>query len=822
MSSHPEYARKIALAVTLAVMLSAVVIIADQQASDAETAILSQGTEGNIDWKITEDDRLILSKNPSADSGVMNNYPYPTKPGWENGAGWYWVKSVIIEPGVTTIGDSAFCRSGIESVSIPDTVTSIGMAAFKLCDRLETVSIPDSVTNISMYAFSNCKSLWLIIMPATVTTVGERAFAENSSINTLCFTGNEWGIASMGREAFSFSTLYNDASCKVYSIGNIADGRLDGHCGDRTTLTYEETEDETGWSYYNDIGWKIDGKTLTIKRPFWKVDGIMGDFYDQRPPWESAGGWSDVTNIVVKEGVIDIGACAFKGCKNIVTLTIAADLRYYGDEAFAGCISVKEITFTGDTWDCCEYTYNVFDLGERDSPVRCIVYSNLNIARNELEIMSNEFTSFEYRITPVDGNIRWSIDGSTLTLSKAPSAESGDMRDYSYAYPQLERPTWEYDRAWRGVNKVVIEDGVTSIGDGAFCQNTQIRSVVIPGSVTEIGVSAFEGCTALKTVGLQGSELSIISESAFMGCKSLSGFVIPDSVSTIGRSAFFGCSSLEDITIPDSVERISPYAFYHCSSLKSVSLCGPVKTIGVMAFSGCSSLKSIVLPGTVTKIDGDAFSLCTSLEEINIPSSVTSVGKQAFMGCSALTYVEITTLDSIGEKAFYGCYGLKEIVYNGNWKVKSIGADAFSLGLREKATCLVSSKANSADGMLDEFCGSSTEFTYVDIDRTVKFTWVNYDGTVLQKDENVPVRDIPVYSGPTPVHPEGLTFCGWSESFDEEWNLVETAMFQEGDLEDIGGNSEDGSGSFLDRVMDVLSNVIDWILNLFNKWIPAI
>ena len=831
MSSHPEYIRKIAFAVTLAVMLSAVVIIADQQASDAETAIQSQGTEGNIDWKITEDDVLILSKNPSANNGVMNNYSYNTDPGWVRGAGWNWVRNVIIEPEVTTIGDYAFDGSAIESISIPNTVTSIGLYAFKDCKQLETVTIPDSVTNITKYAFTRCNSLWFVMMPSTVTTIGERVFSECTSMKTLCFTGNEWGITSIGRDAFSFSSLYKDVSCKVYSVGNIADGKLDDCCGKWTTLTYEEAEDETGWSYYYDIGWKIDGNTLTVKKPLWKAIGIMDDFYEQRPPWESADGWSNVTNIVVKEGVYDIGAYAFYGCKNIVTITIGADLHRYGPEAFAGCTSVREIAFTGEEWGRDEYCDDVFNLGEKDSPVSCIVYSDLNIARGKLDEMSSGYTSFEYKITPMDGNIRWSIDDRTLTLSRAPSAESGDMKDYSYTYPLLERPTWEYDRAFREVTKVVIKDGVTSIGEGAFYQCSQIRSVVIPGSVTEIGKSAFQECSRLRTVDIQGSGLSVISEGAFTSCTSLSGFVIPDSVSRIERSAFFGCSSLEYISIPELVESIAPYSFYHCSSLKSVSIDGPVQTIGVMAFCGCSSLQSFVIPDTVFRINGDAFARCTSLKEINIPSSVTSVGEQAFMGCSALTHIDITSLKTIGENAFLGCTGLKEIVYNDDWKVESIGANAFNLGSNQKAvgripcekvSCLVSSKGNSADGMLDESGGDSAQFTYVDIDRTVKCTWVNYDGTVLQNDENVPARDLPAYSGLTPVHPDGLTFCGWSESFDADWNLVETAVFQEGELENLGGDSEDGSGSFLDRVMNVLSDIIDWILNLFHEMVPAI
>ena len=217
------------------------------------------------------------------------------------------------------------------------------------------------------------------------------------------------------------------------------------------------------------------------------------------------------------------------------------------------------------------------------------------------------FSMFPFAVTAVEivdsgscgENVTWTLDGNgTLTISGM-----GDMDNDVYFYRK------------GNIKTVIIEPGVTSIGDGAFFNCTGLTSVTIPDSVTRIGYSAFEGCTGLTSV------------------------TIPDSVTSIGDSAFFYCTGLTSVTISDSVTSIGRAAFSVCAGLTSVTIGNSVTSIGVSAFAGCEGLTSVTIPDSVTSIGGGAFRGCTGLTSVTIPDSVTSIGYVAFYGCDLLTDV---------------------------------------------------------------------------------------------------------------------------------------------------------------------------------------
>ena len=258
-------------------------------------------------------------------------------------------------------------------------------------------------------------------------------------------------------------------------------------------------------------------------------------------------------------------------------------------------------------------------------------------------------------------------------------------------------------RAFAGntnITSVIIPDSVTSIGDYAFedcsslteikfkdiasyCQInglgnvdkskvyigeqklTEMTSIVIPDGVTSIGYGAFYGCSSLTSITIPDSVTSIDNR-AFYGCSSLTSITIPDGVTNIGGFAFHNCSKLTSITIPDSVTSIGDYAFRYCSSLESITIPDSMTSIGEYAFYNCSSLTSITIPSSVTSIRQGAFQDCSSLTSINLPDGVTSIGRYAFNGCSSLTSITIPdSVKFIGNSAFYNCRLLTDITYEG-------------------------------------------------------------------------------------------------------------------------------------------------------------
>ena len=203
-------------------------------------------------------------------------------------------------------------------------------------------------------------------------------------------------------------------------------------------------------------------------------------------------------------------------------------------------------------------------------------------------------------------DLRWHLtDNAVLTISG-----KGKMYDYSYD----NRAPWDnYNK--RIIKRIIIGDGITTIGSSAFRNCFALNSVTIPNSVRTIGAYAFYNCSALTSV------------------------TIPNSVTTIGNHAFFGCSALTSVTIPNSVTEIGYSTFGDCSALTSVTIPNSVTEISYSTFGDCSALTSVTIPNSVTEIGSDAFSKCTNLQKVNIGNSVKTIGIAAFNNCTSITQI---------------------------------------------------------------------------------------------------------------------------------------------------------------------------------------
>ena len=249
------------------------------------------------------------------------------------------------------------------------------------------------------------------------------------------------------------------------------------------------------------------------------------------------------------------------------------------------------------------------------------------------------------------------------------------------------------------IKKVIIKNGVTSIGNNAFYLYSGLTSITIPNSVTSIGDRAIYGCSSLTSITIPNSVTSI-GELAISNCSGLTSITIPNSVTSIGRFTFSHCTGLTSIIIPNSVKSIGDNAFSGCSSLTSITIPNSVTSIGELAMSDCSGLTSITIPNSVTSIGNSAFAGCTGLssiivEEGNskydsrnncnaiiekgsntliagckntiIPNSVKSIGNYAFFVCSSLTSITIpNSVTRIANYAFYKCTSLTLITCESN------------------------------------------------------------------------------------------------------------------------------------------------------------
>ena len=191
------------------------------------------------------------------------------------------------------------------------------------------------------------------------------------------------------------------------------------------------------------------------------------------------------------------------------------------------------------------------------------------------------------------------------------------------------------------ISSVIIEQGVQSIGEGAFYV-CNAASVIIPSSVTDIGNAAFSRRSNLERIEVDAANPNYCSENGILYNKDKTlllhvpkgiegGLIIPSGVTSIDDDTFRRCRSLTSVTIPNGVTSIGRSAFGSCESLKSVTIPSSVTSIGDSAFYECIGLTgSLTLPSSVTSIGESAFDGCYNLTSITIPESVKSIGNDAF------------------------------------------------------------------------------------------------------------------------------------------------------------------------------------------------
>ena len=248
-------------------------------------------------------------------------------------------------------------------------------------------------------------------------------------------------------------------------------------------------------------------------------------------------------------------------------------------------------------------------------------------------------------------NLFWSLDTDTGVLTVSGTGGMADYSGYKYNGVYLDSPApWMEHQPY--IKTVIIEDGITRIGQNAFNGCAALTGITIPKSVTVIGGRAFKGCTSLTEITLSKG-VTAIEDSAFLNCGAIERIDLPDGLISIGQTAFSSCKALTSITIPNSVTDIHFAAFADCSRLTNVTLSNSLSSIEPSVFSDCTSLTGVAIPESVLVIHENAFYNCAALTGITIPESVASIGHSAFKGCAALTDIVLPpSVTSIGRRAF--------------------------------------------------------------------------------------------------------------------------------------------------------------------------
>ena len=485
----------------------------------------------DLTWELDEENVLTISG-----TGDMESYYHVN----ERDANVPWndykfsIKKVIINDGVASIGDHAFhLFESLEEITIPESVTRIGDRSFNGCISLTSVNIPKNVTSIGMMAFNYCKSMKNITISENVTSIGDKAFSGCGALESIVVSDGNTVYDSRDNCNALIETETNKiirGSSKTVipqGIVIIGDSAFSG-CEGLLDINIPESVTSIGdYAFSNCSSLKsftIPGNITSIS------EGMLCECYD-------------LEDVIIHDGVTSIGNMAFYNCHCLESITIPESVTSLGYDLF----SYREIP--------------------------TVVYTTQDsyVASNPPDNCEIRYISSDIIASGTCGeDVTWKLDGEgVLTISGTGEMDSYYKLNRTNTVLRKNSVVADADALKEPESNADTADSQVVTNAPWSDYRDQIKKVVIDSGVTSIGDNAFNGCTGITNIDIADSVTSI-GEEAFGGCASLESVEIPDSVTTVGNSAFTGCASLESVTIPESVTSIGEDAFAGCESLTSI------------------------------------------------------------------------------------------------------------------------------------------------------------------------------------------------------------------------------------------------------------
>ena len=625
------------------------------------------------------------------------------------------VKKLVIENGITRIGDYAFyCCTNLEKVSIPASIEEVGEYAFAgIIGQREyvidqTVRQWSTVQEETQY-FPNWETTQFVNEAPIVASglYGEHVFWELDENGDMVFFGAgnmyhfgevptpwgnlsvksitiEEGITRIGHCAFevdegsTFSKTFASitipstvtyigglafSNCKALSTitfaGNAPSFNAENNCFNAVTATAYYPANNPTWTsavmqdYGGTITWVPYGDPVT--------SGICGD----NLTWEFDETMGTLT--VSGTGTMDnygIGGMPWVAYQDeIQNVVIEEGATSVGSYAFYDFPNLTQVTIP----------LSVASMGDQafsDSPVETSHYAG---APSQWEVItqnnSGPWNSTVYCAKP-GKNLTWSYDEKNAALVVS---GSGTMDGFST--PNMPVP-WESIKTQ--IETVKIEEGVTSVGDIAFYDCTALTSVTVPKSVMSIALGAFGGSNNLQSITVAEENADYTSVSGVLFNKDKTTLIqypsqkkggyysIPDSVTEIAAGAFEKCAKLSSVRIPDGLKTIGHFAFQGSSGLNQIRIPDSVTELGNSAFVSCSNLKLVEIGNGITDLGIHVFDSCTSLEEVILPDTLVNIWENTFAYCTSLKSLRLPAgMNFVSDGAFHDCTALEEITFDG-------------------------------------------------------------------------------------------------------------------------------------------------------------
>ena len=519
-----------------------------------------------------------------------------------------------------------------------------------------------SVTSIDNYAFSRSSELTSVTIPNTVKSVGEQAFNACTGLKYILYPWQTiyrnvvWNInATISNDLFF--EIIRDNAVKVYR-----------YIGDSTSVEIPSTVVSEYGEEYSVVGICDNAFNGCTRLTSIVIPNSVTNIGDN-----AFNGCTGLSSIVIPNSVTKIGSGVFSGCSELTSVTIPNSITNIGDNAFNGCEKLDYNVYDNGCYvGNDDNPYLALFMTKKQDITSCTI-------NNKCKVICGGAFSGRYNLTSITIpesviNIGYNAFCGCEKLEKAEFASANSFCGFCFENANANPLTYAHHLYINGeeVTDLVIPNTVTAIGNYAFYGCNNLKSVSIPNTITGIGDYAFNGCNSLKSLTIPNSVVSV-GKSTFNGCDSLTAVTTESNADFSNSALYFKNDGVkyqvldrESVEIAGIDRTIAPDGWSY--KIEKTQMTIPttitagntynVVSIGKSAFERIRNLTSVIIPNSVTNIKEGAFISCSELKSITIPVSVSNIDTLAFAYCYVKT-LEFNT-NAIG-RHFREKNSLKEV-----------------------------------------------------------------------------------------------------------------------------------------------------------------
>ncbi|MCR5307933.1 MAG: leucine-rich repeat domain-containing protein [bacterium] len=587
---------------------------------------------------------------------------------------------------VEYIGDYAFTKSGLQSVSIPANGIELGLGVFAYCSSLSEVIFEEAVnaddaTITAIPDFTFMETILVdVVLPDSVTIIGHNAFYNIVTLNSFTISDDSL-LETIGDDTFNgcSNILEINIPSKVTSIGFAAfcgcmalrevsfapenkiesiSNKLFADCFALTIINLPNTIREIGLSAFENCTCLVE-----IDLPS-NLEVLGGGAF---------AGCMSLNNVVIPIKIEDIAPATFKDCYMLENVVWNTNIKYIDSEAFYNTPyktaipntiqSIGDSAFASDSNKPVTFEGVTVELGNDANGVSLTIGNDVFLRSGLLSaVLGSKIVSVGTRI--FGQSTIQSANLSSLKIAKISDNMFYQCSDFEEvvlgnnniinaigegAFFKTKITDFDFsgilaigNSAFEEVTSLAIDivlgvDSNITIGSRAF-YGSGITSLVLGSKVINLGNNAFAE-TDITSADLSALEITAISDSFFANCKSLSTVIISNKIRTIGPSAFLG-TALTDISfldVAENIEQIMDGAFEGCEFMTTAVIPETVSYVGVAAFKDCKALTSVTWSPCCNVMNDSTFNGCTALTTFEVPEHISRIGRYVFTMDQAAT-----------------------------------------------------------------------------------------------------------------------------------------------------------------------------------------